>query len=91
MRHRQNDEPVRIYLRYIRLGTSWRCEFLQDGASAPLPKILNFAGADKLRDLAERGGGLPNLETKQALDMGISNGRGGLYLKLTHDQLRKLR
>lgn len=82
---------ARVYARYIRLGTSWRVEFLPDGAGAPLPRTLTFASADKVRELAERGGALGNLESRQMLEYGITSGRGGVYLALTRDQLAKLR
>ncbi|HWZ52630.1 MAG TPA: hypothetical protein VNW54_14310 [Granulicella sp.] len=55
-----------------------------------MPKVLTFASADKIRELAERGGGLGNLEFRQMLEYGISCGRGGVYLKLSQDQLAKL-
>jgi hypothetical protein len=64
--------PQRVYLRFALRGSSWRCEFLPDGAGAPLPKVLTFASADKVRELAERGDGLPNLEAKQMLEYGIT-------------------
>jgi len=82
---------TRVYLRFSLRGSSWQCEFLPDGAGAPLPRTLTFTSADKLRDLAERGDGLLNLEAKQMLEYGISSGRGGVYLNLSRDQLAKLR
>ena len=82
---------TRVYLRFSLRGSSWRCEFLPDGAGAPLPRTLTFASADKIRDLAERGDGLPNLEAKQMLEYGITSGMGGVYLNLSRDQLAKLR
>jgi hypothetical protein len=81
----------RVYLRFALRGTSWCCEFLPDGAGTPLPRILTFASADKIRDLAERDDGLPTLEAKQMLEYGITSGRGGVYLNLSQDQLAKLR
>lgn len=35
-------------------------------------------------------GALTNLEAKQALEMGIDNGKGGMFLKLTPEQYTKL-
>jgi hypothetical protein len=32
-----------------------------------------------------------NLETQQALEHAIENGRGGIYLQLTEEQYRKLK
>jgi hypothetical protein len=34
---------TRVYLRFALRGSSWRCEFLPDGAGAPLPRTLTFA------------------------------------------------
>jgi hypothetical protein len=82
---------TRVYLRFALRGSSWRCEFMPDGAGAPLPKVLTFASADKIRELAERGGGVANLESRQMLEYGLSSGSGGVYLKLSQDQLAKLR
>jgi hypothetical protein len=82
---------TRVYLRFSLRGSSWRCEFLPDGAGSPLPRTLTFDCADKIRDLAERGDGLPTLEAKQMLEYGITSGRGGVYLHLSQDQLAKLR
>ena len=47
---------------------------------APLPS------PDKVVELVERGGGLSNLESRQALDQAIETGRGGVFLSLTEAQ-----
>jgi hypothetical protein len=44
-----------------------------------------------VREVAERGGALSNLESRQMLDYGIQAGRGGVMLKLTTDQLARLK
>jgi hypothetical protein len=49
-----------------------------------------FGTADKVRELAERGGALHNLESRQMLEYGISSKRGGLMLKLTTQQYQNL-
>jgi hypothetical protein len=41
--------------------------------------------------MAERGGALSNLESKQMLEYGITSGRGGVTLKLTTEQLANLK
>jgi len=46
----------------------------------PLPRKLTFATADKVREMAERGGALSNLESRQMLEYGIQSGRGGVTL-----------
>ena len=40
---------------------------------------------------AERGDGLTNLECPQMLESGIRAGRGGIFLRLTLEQLAKLK
>ncbi len=80
----------RVYLRFALRGTRWRCEFLPEGKDKPLPRVLIFSSADKVRALAERGSGLLNLEARQALELGIRTGRGGTYLRLSAEQLSKL-
>ena len=91
MRPQRHDDHIRVYLRYARHGSSWRCEFLLDGSQRPLPRVLTFSDDHKITELAERGDGLPNLECRQALESGIRAGRGGVFLRLTPDQLAKLR
>jgi hypothetical protein len=91
MRSQRRDNHQRVYLRYSLHGSSWRCEFLPDGAGAPLPRVLNFASADKVRELAERGDDLPTLEARQMLEVGIQGGRGGIFLRLSPEQMGKLR
>jgi hypothetical protein len=41
--------------------------------------------------MAERGGGLRVLEDRQGLEYGIREGRGAVWLRLTDEQLEKLR
>lgn len=47
---------------------------------------LVFADDDKIVELVRRSGGLTNLESKQALERGIDNGKGGVFLKVTPEQ-----
>ena len=74
----------RVYLRFaldVKVGV-WRCEFLNEGMTTPMAR-RTFATADKVRELAERGGALHNLESRQMLEYGITCKRGGVMLKLT--------
>jgi hypothetical protein len=63
------------------LRESWQCEFTEVDSRTPLPRKLTF----------ERGGALSNLESRQMLEYGIQSGRGGVTLKLTEDQLSRLK
>ena len=80
----------RVYMAFA-LHESWQCEFTDVDSRIPLPRKLTFATADKVREMAERGGALSNLESRQMLEYGIQAGRGGVTLKLTADQLARLK
>jgi len=79
----------RVYMSFA-LHESWQCEFTEMDSRTPLPRKLTFATADKVREMAERGGALSNLETRQMLEYGIQAGRGGVTLTLTDEQYAKL-
>jgi len=79
-----------VYMAFA-LRESWQCEFTEVDSRTPLPRKLTFATADKVREMAERGGALSNLESRQMLEYGIQSGRGGVTLKLTEDQLSRLK
>ena len=80
----------RVYMSFqCRYG--WQCQFLEDDLKAPLPRKLHFASPDKVVELVERGGGLSNQESRQALDQAIEIGRGGVFLSLTAEQYAKLK
>ena len=84
----RNDHH-RVYMSFqCRFG--WHCQFLEEDLQTPLPRKLHFASPDKVVELVERGGGLSNLESRQALDQAIETGRGGVFLSLTEEQYAKL-
>ena len=56
-----------------------------------LPKKLTFASTDKVRELAELGGAIANLETRRTFEHEIIHGRGGVYLNLTPAQYERLK
>jgi hypothetical protein len=72
------------------LRGQWYCQFLEEDLQTPLPRKLRFVSPDKVVELVERGGGLSNLESRQALDQAIETGRGGVFLSLTEEQYAKL-
>jgi len=80
----------RIYMSYM-LTKGWYCQFLEEDLKTPLPRKLTLSSPDKLMEMAERGGGLPNLEASNMLRLGMEVGRGGLWLSLTEEQYQKLR
>ena len=80
----------RIYL-FFQFRNGWQCQFLERDLKTSLPRKLTLASPDKLIGLVERGGGLPDLASRQALDQAIAKGRGGVFLNLTPDQYARLR
>ena len=79
----------RIYMAFF-LRYGWHCQFLEADLKTPLPKKLNFKSAEKILQLAGRSATQLNLETRQAIDHGIRNGRGGTWLELNQEQYEKL-
>jgi hypothetical protein len=80
----------RVYMSFM-LSHGWYCQFLESDLKTPLPQTFTFATEDKVMELARRCGALKNLECRQALEHGLSMGRGGLYLNLSQEQYAKLK
>jgi len=76
---------------YFMLGDGWHCQFLEADLNTALPKRLTFTNPQKIIELAERGGYTMTLEGRQALEHGIENGRGGIWLLLSQEQYQKLK
>jgi hypothetical protein len=73
------DRPShRVYMTFIPSHGSWFCQFLEADVKAPLPRKLNFADPEKIRELAKRGETWGDLESKQALETGSRRARRGL-------------
>ena len=67
--------------------------FLETDLKTSLPRTFTFATPDKVRELAERGGGLKKMADRQAFEYAVSIGRAGQYamrLWVKPDQLAKL-
>ena len=75
---------------YYMLRDGKYCQFLEADLKTALPRTFTFATPEKVVELAERGLGLKDLASKQALEHGIQTGRGGIHLHLTLDQYNKL-
>lgn len=80
----------RVYLNF-QFRQGWHGQFLEADLKTSLPRKLNLDTSDKLIGLVERGGGLPDLASRQALDLAIATGRGGVFLNLTQEQYERLR
>jgi hypothetical protein len=85
------DRPShRVYMTFF-LSEGWYVQFLEADARTPLPRKLTFKDPEKIRELARRGEAWGDSESRQMLESAIENGRGGVYLRLTPDQYKKLR
>ena len=74
-------QPLRdVYMSFM-LRDGWYCQFLEADLKTPLPRNFTFATPEKVVELVERGRGLKDLASKQALEHGIQTGRGGINLQ----------
>ena len=80
----------RVYM-YFMKRQGWYCQFLEADLKTSLTRKLNLDDPAKIIEMAEHGGGIPNLEAGQMLKYGIGMGRGGVWLSLTDEQYQKLR
>ena len=69
----------------------WSVTFLEQDLKTPLPRLILFQNDVKILDMARRGGAESNLAGRQAIEQGISMGRGADWLRLTREQYAKLR
>jgi hypothetical protein len=76
---------------HFMLRDGWFCQFLEEDLKTPLPRKVRLDDPAKITEMAERGGAAMRLEDRQALDYGISMGRGSVWLNLTPDQYLKLK
>jgi hypothetical protein len=80
-----------VYMRFEVFGPIWICEFVETDQAGTTLRTLRVGAADKIREMAQRGGALRNLESRQMLEYGISSGRGGVTLNLTPEQYARLK
>jgi hypothetical protein len=84
--------PVMMEFKYDHTVSLWRVVFRPRGDSIPLPRVMHFGDAEKLRDLFKRFGSRQLAEDHSALEFAIINTkRGAVELMLGETQLRKLR
>jgi hypothetical protein len=70
--------------------SGWQVQFLEADLKTPLPRKFTFADPEKIRELARKGEAWGDSESRQMLEHAIENGRGGIYLRLTPEQYRRL-
>jgi hypothetical protein len=76
---------------HFMVSEGWYCQFLEEDLKTSLPRKLIFAGPEKIREMYDRFGIEKMLEDRSALEYGINNGRGALWLSLTAEQYQKLK
>jgi hypothetical protein len=84
------DRPShQVYMYFFKRG-GWEVQFLEPDLKTPLPRKLTFTDPQKIRELAKRGGAWRDSDSQQILEHAIEAGRGGVYLRLTPEQYRRL-
>lgn len=76
-------------MNFMESRNGWRVSFTEADCQTSLPRKLTFGAPDKIRTMHQRFGS-ELLVDKNALEHGISIGRGGTWLKLSEEQYRKL-
>lgn len=76
---------------HFMLARGWYCEFLEKDLKTSAGRRLTFASAAKVRELYDRFGCDKKLEDRQALEYGIENGKGSIWIELTENQYQKLK
>lgn len=65
--------------------------FLEQDLKTSLPRVFTFQAAARVEEMARRGGADWTSADRQAVEHGISQGRGGVWLNLTPQQYQTLR
>ncbi len=81
----------RVFMSFHHWDDRWRCRFFdEEDLQVPLPRSLNLTAAEEVVAFVARGGGLRNLEIRQALDLAVAAEQGGVFLNLNTDQYAQL-
>jgi hypothetical protein len=81
----------RVLMQFMMAKGGWSVSFLEEDCKTSLPRRFTFQSELKILDLARHGGAEFNLAGRQAIEHGISMGRGSVWLSLTTEQSSKLR
>jgi hypothetical protein len=81
----------RVYMHFQSLLEGWRVTFLDQDLKTPLPRVFDFQDPVKSTEVAHRGGADWTGADREALEHGISIGRGGIGLHLSQEQYSSLR
>ena len=77
-----------VYMEFFRCF-EWHCSFHEAGRRR-LPTRLTFRDSAKIYEMALRGNARSDKAAREALDLAIEIGRGGVWLRLTDEQYRAL-
>jgi hypothetical protein len=80
----------KVYL-YFMCRNGWQCQFLEPDLKTTAARPITFQDPAKVIEMAERGGAFKDLASRQAVDYGISMGRGSVWLYLSDEQYEKLK
>ena len=80
----------KVYMHFM-LTNGWYCQFLEQDLKTLAGKSLHLRSPEKILEMARRGGAEMKLEDIQAIEYGISMGRGSVWLNLTNEQYQKLK
>ena len=78
--------PLKVVYVAFEKKVSWHLVFSDSNSQQHLCTLV-FADDDKIVELAKRSGALRDLAARQALERGIDSGKGGLFLKLAHNNI----
>ena len=82
----------RVYMSFfVRGAGEWIVGFLEADVRTPIGRGYCFGSADKVRELIARTPTRLQSEDRQALEHGIANGKGGVWLDVMGDQWAKLK
>ena len=81
--------PHRVYMRFEHSLGVWRVSLTAMQGSDRL-RDLTFADAAKVEAMVIRANGRRDLAATQALELALRNGIGGVELRLTDEQYRRL-
>ena len=90
-KERESARPVMMQFAYDHTVKLWRVVFRPRGDSVPMPRVMHFGDAEKLRELFRRFGSRQLAEDHAALEFAINTKRGAVELTLAETQLRHLR
>jgi hypothetical protein len=75
---------------YQQMHAGWQVSFLEQDLKTSLARTFIFQDKQKVIEMAKRGGADCTLAGRQAIEHGLQNGRGGVWLNLCEEQWKRL-